>query len=110
MPSTLISTREGWIEDPQAVFDALQSALTESIGTPPHARRARLQEFSASRFAGGPEQGDRYVEVEITLFSGRTVELKQALYAAVKRNFVRLGVPEADVKVILIEVPKENWS
>ncbi len=110
MPSTLISTRAGWIEDPQAVFDAVQTALTESIGTPPHARHIRLAQFPADHFTAAPTEGERYTHVEITLFSGRTPELKQALFAAVKRNLSTLGVPEKDVKIILIESPKENWS
>ena len=110
MPSTLISTRQGWIEDPQALFDAVQSALTESIGTPPAARHLRLVEYPASHFNSGPGESDRYTELQITLFAGRTVELKQALFAAVKRNLGALGLAEADVKVILIESPRENWS
>jgi len=110
MPSTLISTREGWIENPETVFDAVQSALSESIGTPPHARYLRLLELPAARYALPTKNGSRYTEVQITLFSGRTPELKQALFAALKRNLGALGVPEADVKVILIESPKENWS
>lgn len=109
MPSTLISTQEGWIENPEAVLDAVQEALTESIGTPAHARHLRLLEYPATHFSATPG-GPRYTELQITLFSGRTVELKQALYAAVKRNLGKLGVPEDDVKVILIESPKENWS
>lgn len=110
MPSTLISTRKGWIEDPKAVLDAVQTALTESIGTPPHARHLRLIEYAPTHFASADKEGDRYTELQIVLFSGRTPEQKQALFAAVKRNFAALGVPESDVKVILIESAKENWS
>jgi phenylpyruvate tautomerase PptA (4-oxalocrotonate tautomerase family) len=110
MPSTLISTRAGWIESPEAVFDAVQTALTESIGTPPKARHIRLVQFPADHFTSAEGEGERYTNIEVTLFSGRTPELKQALYAAVKRNLGALGVPEKDVKIILIESPKENWS
>lgn len=110
MPSTLISTRQGWIEDPQAVLDAVQTALTEAIGTPDQARHLRLVEYPASHFASAPTEGPRYTELQIVLFSGRTPELKQALFATLKRNFAALGVPENDVKVILIESPRENWS
>ncbi|MDV6330796.1 tautomerase family protein [Asticcacaulis sp. 201] len=110
MPSTLISTRAGWIDSPAAVFDAVQTALTESIGTPAHARHIRLVQYPPDHFTSGEGEGERYTNVEVTLFSGRTPELKQALFAAVKRNLGALGVPEQDVKVILIESPKENWS
>ncbi len=31
MPNTLIATRTGWINDPAAVIEAVQSALMEAI-------------------------------------------------------------------------------
>jgi hypothetical protein len=110
MPSTLISTREGWIQDPKAVLDAVQSALTETVGTPPEARHLRLIQFPANSFTSAPGEGDRYTLIEVTLFSGRTPEIKQSLYAALKRNFAPLGVPAHDVKVILYDTPRESWS
>lgn len=110
MPSTLISTRAGWIDNPGAVLDAVQTALTEAIGTPAHARHLKLVEYADTHFASAPSEGARYTELQVVLFSGRTPEQKQALFAAVKRNFAALGLPEADVKVILIESPRENWS
>lgn len=110
MPSTLISTRAGWLDNPQSIFDAVQSALTESIGTPAKARHLRLVQFPPDHFTAAEGEGERYTNIEVTLFSGRTVEQKQALFAAVKRNVAALGVPEKDVKIILNEQPRENWS
>lgn len=110
MPSTLISTRAGWLGDPERLLDAVQSALTESIGTPPKARHLRLVQYPADHFTSAEGEGERYTHIEVTLFSGRTPELKQALFAAVKRNVGALGVPEKDIKIILNEQPKENWS
>ena len=109
MPSTLITTREGWIKDPRELLDAVQSALAETIGVALHARHLRLHQLPGDH-VDVSGRGDRYVELQIVLLPGRTPEAKQALFAAVRRNLVPLGVPEADVKVILVESSKENWS
>jgi hypothetical protein len=109
MPSTIISTRDGWVEDPNRLLDAAQDAFVETIGTPKAARHVRLQLFPDTFFSNDAHEGPHYTLIEVTLFSGRSVEIKQNLFAALKRNFSKLGVPEADVKVILYDVPRENW-
>ena len=59
--------------------------------------------------------GSRYSEdivfIQITLNSGRSVELKKALYKRIVDDFQNQlnGRPD-DVVINLVEVPKENWS
>ena len=110
MPSVLITTREGWIGDAEPLFDSVQAALTESIGAPPHATSFKLAELPAANLRPRVGMSDRFVEVQITMLTGRTLEMKQALFAAVKAPLVALGAPEADIKITLLESPKENWS
>ena len=38
------------------------------------------------------------------------LDAKRRLYAAMVRNLAALGVPETEVKTVLIEVPPENWG
>ena len=42
------------------------------------------------------------------MFVGRTIELKRTLYRALVENLEPFGVPEGDVKIILIEVDPSN--
>lgn len=42
--------------------------------------------------------------------AGRSMDAKRALFKAVAANLAELGVPETEVKTILIEVPTENWG
>lgn len=59
----------------------------------------------------GQARDARLVIVEITLALGRTVELKQALFASIAvRLAAALSIPPSDVFVTLYEVAKENWS
>lgn len=59
----------------------------------------------------GIQRSDGIVIIQITLSEGRSIELKQALYARIaERLNLELGVRTEDVFVNLVEVKKENWS
>ncbi len=110
MPNTRIETRAGWVADASAVIDAVQAALREALQLPEWDRTLRLVEHAASHFAVPPGRGPRYTLVEVTMFAGRSMAAKRALYQAVVRNLGALGVPAPDIKITLIEVPPENWG
>ena len=44
----------------------------------------------------------------ITMFAGRSLSAKRALYQAIVRHLEPFGVPPGDVRIILQEVPREN--
>jgi phenylpyruvate tautomerase PptA (4-oxalocrotonate tautomerase family) len=110
VPNTLIATRSGWITDPAAVIDAVQSALREALKIPEWDRTLRLIEHPASHFAVPPGRGQKFTLVEVTMFSGRSMDAKRALYQAIVRNLAALDVPSHDIKITLIETPPENWG
>jgi hypothetical protein len=107
MPNTLIATRSGWITDPAAVIDAIQSALREAFKIPEGDRTLRLIEHPASHFAVPPGRGEKFTLVEVTMFSGRSMGAKRTLYKAIVRNLAALDVPPHDIKITLIEAPPE---
>jgi phenylpyruvate tautomerase PptA (4-oxalocrotonate tautomerase family) len=56
-------------------------------------------------------RSDDCVFIQITLNSGRTLEMKQHFYKAVANGLhEKLKVRREDVFINLVEVPKENWS
>lgn len=110
MPATLISTREGWIQTVEPLLDAVQNALADTIGVNRESRALRLQQFPADSFTLPRGKGDHYTMVEITLLPSRTVEQKQALYAALANRLAPFGIPAGDLKVILYDIPAENWN
>ncbi len=110
MPNTLIATRSGWITDPEALIHAVQSALQEALKIPEWDRTLRLVEHPASHFAVPPGRGEKFTLIEVTMFSGRSIGAKRALYQALVRNLAGLDVPPLDVKITLIETPPENWG
>jgi 4-oxalocrotonate tautomerase len=59
----------------------------------------------------GVHRSDNCIFVQITLNSGRTVEIKQRFYKAVADGLHEsLKLRREDVFINLVEVPKENWS
>lgn len=110
MPNVLMATRRGWIEDKSALLRALHRAQMEALQTPEWDRTIRLIEHDAEEFAVPPDKGPRYSLVEFTLFEGRTRDAKRKLYKAVVAHLGELGVPATDVKIVLIDVPLENWG
>jgi phenylpyruvate tautomerase PptA (4-oxalocrotonate tautomerase family) len=110
MPNTLIATRAGWITNPAAVIDTIQSALREALKIPEWDRTLRLVEHPPSHFAVPPGRGEKFTLVEVTMFSGRSMAAKRALYQAIVRNLAALDVPPLDIKITLIETPPENWG
>jgi 4-oxalocrotonate tautomerase len=59
----------------------------------------------------GIHRTDDCIFVQITLNSGRTVEMKQRFYKAVADGLHEsLKLRKEDVLINLVEVPKENWS
>jgi phenylpyruvate tautomerase PptA (4-oxalocrotonate tautomerase family) len=46
--------------------------------------------------------------IEITMFAGRSIAAKRALYQAVVRRLAAFDVPPEDVKILLRELPPEN--
>jgi len=110
MPSTRVSTGL-WAETrSQEVLEAVQAALIEGLKIPETDRDVVLDIYDPSRRIVRPTRTERFTRVEVTLFSGRSLEAKRRLYQALVRNLGALGVPAEEVKTVLIEVPAENWG
>ena len=111
MPSTRIETTVGWLDGRHdELIAAVQSALVETIRIPESDRCIRILEYPAGRFAMRPGCDPRATLVEISMFSGRSLDAKRRLYAALARVFERFGVPPRDLNVIVHDTPRENWS
>jgi phenylpyruvate tautomerase PptA (4-oxalocrotonate tautomerase family) len=116
MPLVRIELRKGrTAEERRAISEAVHSAMVETINVPPLDRFQVITEHDAGSFVYDPkyldiERTDALVIVQITLNTGRTVEMKKALYASIASRLEKLGVRKQDVFVNLVETQKENWS
>ena len=92
------------------MVEAVQQVLVAVLKTPSHDRTVRLQTFDPEEFIVGPQAGEHYTLVEISLYPGRPPALKRELYQALVAALAQFGVPAQDTRIILNEVAPENWG
>jgi phenylpyruvate tautomerase PptA (4-oxalocrotonate tautomerase family) len=103
-------------EQLRAIADGVHRALIEAIGIPEADRFQVISQNTRDSLLFDPgylgiRRTEEVVFVQITMSSGRTLEQKKALFAAIARNLATdPGVRPEDVFVNLVEVAKENWS
>ena len=97
-------------EQVQALIDAVHLAQREVLKIPEQDRQFRFIEHRPEHFQVPPGRTENYTLIEITLFAGRALETKRALYQAIVRNLGTLGIAPADVFIVLHEVPLDNWG
>jgi len=113
MPSVLIEVRKSYApEQETALMEAVHAALREAFRILPGDRNVRLMVHAPHRFACPPHlaQPDLYTHVSIDAFAGRSLGAKRALYRAIVENLSALGIPKDHVKILLRELPRENWG
>lgn len=111
MPSTRITTRKGWIgSQRRALLEAVQRALVAGLRIPPDDRCVALDERDADTLLLPDTVGGRFLLIEIVLISGRSLEAKRRLYAAMVEELAAFDVSSDEVRVILVESPAENWG
>jgi 4-oxalocrotonate tautomerase len=117
VPLTRIDIPRGKSPEYRRVLrDVVYETLNTVIGVPDGDRFEVVTEHDpgdldiSPDYLGIDRSADAIV-IQITLNEGRSVELKQAFFAALARALEeRLGLRPADVTISLVEVKKENWS
>jgi phenylpyruvate tautomerase PptA (4-oxalocrotonate tautomerase family) len=110
MPSTRIASGEWARGREMELIAAVQSAMLSAIKIPEWDRDVVVDIYDGGRRIIPTGRSERFTRIEIALFADRSIEAKRALYRSIVRNVATLGVPENDIKIILLEVPLENWG
>jgi hypothetical protein len=105
MPDVLIEVRGDWLMTRKADFiEAIEDGIVSALQTPKDDKILRLVEHAPENFSIPRWAGERFTHIEITMFKGRSIDAKRALYQAIVKNLEPFGVPPNDTKIILIEV------
>ena len=93
-------------------MEAVHSALREAFKILPGDRNVRLIVHEPHRFSCPPErsQPELYTHISIDAFAGRSLGAKRALYRGIVEKLEELGIPRDHVKILLRELPPENWG
>ena len=113
MPSILIEVRKSYApEQETALMEAVHAALVSAFRILPGDRNVRLTVHEPHRFACPPHlaKPELYTHVSIDAFAGRFFDAKRALYRGIVENLGALGIPKDHVKILLRELPRENWG
>ncbi|HQR03233.1 MAG: tautomerase family protein [Proteobacteria bacterium] len=113
MPSVLIEVRSHYTQEQEiALMEAVHMALREAFKIMPGDKNVRLVVHEPHRFAYPPaiKNPDFYTHISIDAFAGRSLDAKRNLYKAIVANLESLGIPKDHVKILLREIPKENWG
>jgi phenylpyruvate tautomerase PptA (4-oxalocrotonate tautomerase family) len=111
MPSARIEVRKKWSrQDKDQMISALHASMVECLKIPEHDKLIRLLEYEPEDFVVPPGCSEKYVLVEISLFSGRSLDAKRALYESVVSKFAGIGVPKKEIFIVLHDVPRDNWG
>ncbi len=113
MPSVLIEVRQQYPSEREvALIDAVHGALLEAFKILPEDKNVRLLVHEPHRFACPPDRTkpELYTHISIDAFAGRSLEAKRNLYQAIVRNLEACGIPRDHVKILLREIPRENWG
>jgi phenylpyruvate tautomerase PptA (4-oxalocrotonate tautomerase family) len=111
MPLAKIEVRRNWPpEKVQAIIDAVYLAQREALKVPENDRQIRFIEHKPGHFQVPPGKTENFTLVEISLFAGRSLEAKRALYSAIVRNLGAVGIDPADIFIVLNEIPLQNWG
>ena len=112
MPVVKVSMLEGKTpEYKKTVLDCIHDGLVESIGIEDWDRFQRVEEFSKEDFEKPDFKSDDFMIIEISLFPGRSKELKGKLIETVASNLNRrLSVAPSDIFIVISEPPLENWG
>ncbi len=113
MPHVLIETRrEASAAEETALIDAVHGALLRAFRIPENDRHLRLVAHEPHRFAVPPALAhpERFTQITIDAFAGRSVEAKRALYREVVESLEPLGIPRDHVSILVRDAPRENWG
>jgi len=117
VPLVRIDLLEGKPEQYRAqVGDILYQTLVDVLNVPANDRFQVITEHKKAslpfdRQYLGIHRSDDCIVFQITLNSGRSIELKQRFYKALAdRLHEGVKIRKEDVLVNFVEVPKENWS
>lgn len=117
MPFVRIDLAKGKpAEHRKAIGEIVYKAMTETINVPVDDKFQVITEHAADELNFpksylGIEYSKDLVFIQITLNSGRTIDMKKAFYKRIADDLhSQLNVRREDVLINLVEVAKENWS
>jgi phenylpyruvate tautomerase PptA (4-oxalocrotonate tautomerase family) len=91
------------------ILDAVHRSLVESLQVPDDDPRVWVTE-QPTQLVHPASRNRPHIFIQVTLFSGRSLQTKQQLHNEIGKRLEAAGIPPSDVGVVMLESPRENWS
>lgn len=93
------------------IGEVVYQAARRTLQLPADKRFQRFIGLEDWQLVAPRDRSERYLLLEVLMFSGRTVETRKALVRALMDDLTReLSLSAADIEVTIIESPRENWG
>lgn len=90
---------------------AIHQALTKTLKYPIEKKFQRFISLESEHFIYPSDRTESYIIIEISMFEGRTKEVKKALINTLFQNIHDLcGIDFNGIEITIFETPKENWG
>lgn len=111
MPLVTVTIIQGKTrEQKKLILDAVHNSLVAAFKIPDHDRNQRIVEIQPDNFEYPPGRTANFVTVEMTVFPGRSLQAKKALYQEIVSRLQRIEIHGDDILIVLNEPPLENWG
>ncbi|MEL7244077.1 MAG: tautomerase family protein [Cyanobacteria bacterium J06573_2] len=89
----------------------IHSCFVDALQYPPEKRFHRFFPMDKSDFIFPPDKSQSYLIIEISMFEGRSVDVKKNLIRLlIKRISERFRISSTDIEITIFETPKYNWG
>ena len=90
--------------------DVLHSCMVDAFAYPLDKRFHRFFPLDRENFIVPADRSDAYTIVEVSMFSGRSMEAKKMLIRLMFERVAPLGISGQDLEITLFENPPHNWG
>ncbi|MBV6623666.1 MAG: tautomerase family protein [Rivularia sp. (in: Bacteria)] len=89
----------------------IHSCFVDVLQYPPDKRFHRFFAMDKSDFIFPPDKSQSYLIIEISMFEGRSVEVKKNLIRLLlKRINEKFRISYNDIEITIFETPRYNWG
>lgn len=93
-----------------ALSDAIHSAAVEALELPAGKRFHRFVPLERGLLIAPADRSDDDTIVEVSMFEGRSAEVKKRFLRLLVERISALGIRPRDIEVTITETPRANWS
>jgi phenylpyruvate tautomerase PptA (4-oxalocrotonate tautomerase family) len=97
-------------EELKGILDAIHQSLVDAIQIPAWDRLQFLHEYEEGSVYFPENAGGPYINIDITMYPGRTKEAKRKLFQLLTAALLPFGFEPKNIMITLHEPPIGNWG